>query len=443
METIELLNIPIDSIDITDRVRKDFNPAKMKELVDSIKEKGLISPITVERVDDTYILLAGERRLRACKELGMTTIPVRIYQNVTPLDMREIELYENLHRDNLTPAEEYESQLAIYELQVEKHGEKSSPTDTVGVSQRDVARLIGVSNTNFARDLEVARAMKVFPDLRNAKTKSEANQMLNKLKRQFKEHKAIEKVKEEKASDPRWDAKEALSNSYHLQDFFTGISSVAPGICDFVELDWPYGVDLKEVKKGEASIDEYNEVDAEVYPKFIRDTLTECYRVMKNNSWLICWFAPEPWFEVVYETAISIGFTGRRLCGEWIKPIGQTNRPDSYLANSSEWFFYFAKGRPALHKPGRSNLFHFSPVSPAKKCHPTERPVELIEEILDTFLWPGAVGLVPFLGSGNTILAAHNLNHRAWGYDLSKEYQTSYLARLAGWEGGKFKSLEG
>jgi site-specific DNA-methyltransferase (adenine-specific) len=93
-------------------------------------------------------------------------------------------------------------------------------------------------------------------------------------------------------------------------------------------------------------------------------------------------------------------------------------------------FFYAWKGRPALNKPGRSNVFNFSPVSPQQKTHPTERPVDLMTEIYDTFAFTGSRVLIPFLGSGSGLIAADNLSMSPIGFELSKSYRDSFLVKV-------------
>ena len=152
---------------------------------------------------------------------------------------------------------------------------------------------------------------------------------------------------------------------------------------------------------------------------------------MAEHSWLICWFAPEPWFEVIYKELISAGFDTTRMCGIWVKPTGQSKRPEIRLANSYEMFFYAWKGKPALNKAGSTNVFKISPVPPQEKTHPTERPVELMQTIYDVFAFPGSRVLIPFLGSGNGLIAAHNLGMSAVGFELSKSYRDSFLVKIS------------
>jgi len=85
--------------------REDFNPEGMEELVQSIKEKGIIQPILIRPKGDDYELIAGERRLRAANLLNLNEIPA-IVKEVEDRDSLEIALIENLQREELNPIEE-------------------------------------------------------------------------------------------------------------------------------------------------------------------------------------------------------------------------------------------------------------------------------------------------------------------------------------------------
>ncbi len=88
--------------------RKEFDPAALKELSDSVKEHGIISPLIVRKSIKGFELVAGERRLRAAKEAELTKVPV-IVKAYTDQQLMEIALIENLQRENLNPLEEAEA----------------------------------------------------------------------------------------------------------------------------------------------------------------------------------------------------------------------------------------------------------------------------------------------------------------------------------------------
>jgi ParB family chromosome partitioning protein len=86
--------------------RLRFNPHAFEELKNSLREKGLIQPITVRRVDSQYELIAGERRLRAAMEVGINKIPAYIIDVDTKEEMLELALIENVQRERLNPIEQ-------------------------------------------------------------------------------------------------------------------------------------------------------------------------------------------------------------------------------------------------------------------------------------------------------------------------------------------------
>ena len=85
--------------------RTHFIESPLDELVESIRQHGIIQPLIVRKVDGKFELIAGERRWRASKKLGLTTVPV-IEREASDRDVLEMALIENLQREDLNPIEE-------------------------------------------------------------------------------------------------------------------------------------------------------------------------------------------------------------------------------------------------------------------------------------------------------------------------------------------------
>ena len=85
--------------------RKNFAADALQELVDSIRQHGIIQPLIVRRANGRHELIAGERRWRAAQEIGLTEVPV-IVRTASDLEVLEISLIENLQRTDLNPIEE-------------------------------------------------------------------------------------------------------------------------------------------------------------------------------------------------------------------------------------------------------------------------------------------------------------------------------------------------
>ncbi|MCI7402186.1 MAG: ParB/RepB/Spo0J family partition protein [Christensenella sp.] len=94
-----------DIIPNPNQPRKNFNSESIKELSKSIKANGVIQPILVVKSNDKYVIVAGERRYRASKLVGLTRIPA-IVKDLTKKQIDEIALIENIQREDLNPIEE-------------------------------------------------------------------------------------------------------------------------------------------------------------------------------------------------------------------------------------------------------------------------------------------------------------------------------------------------
>ena len=114
---MKLLTLKIDRIIAnSNQPRKYFDKEKMSELKESIKNSGLLQPITVRKISGgKYEIIAGERRYRACRELGMENIPAI---EISAGDARgyELSVLENIQREDLNPIEEAESYLMLMEV---------------------------------------------------------------------------------------------------------------------------------------------------------------------------------------------------------------------------------------------------------------------------------------------------------------------------------------
>jgi ParB family chromosome partitioning protein len=126
--------------------RVDFDPQSLRELAQSIRENGLVQPVTVRRWENRFQLISGERRVRACREAGITHIPAYIRQVDTAEEMIELALIENIQRKTLNPVEIASS----YKQLVEEYGHSAD----------DIAQRVGKDRTtvlNFIRLLKLPK----------------------------------------------------------------------------------------------------------------------------------------------------------------------------------------------------------------------------------------------------------------------------------------------
>ena len=115
--------------------RTYFNESDLKELSQSIKEKGVIQPLIVTNGgEDTYELIAGERRLRASKMAGLKKVPVVVWDVVDENSLLELALIENVQRTDLNPIEEAEAYRKLI--------------DTFGHTQDETARRVEIGRAS-------------------------------------------------------------------------------------------------------------------------------------------------------------------------------------------------------------------------------------------------------------------------------------------------------
>ncbi|MCK4518505.1 MAG: ParB/RepB/Spo0J family partition protein [Candidatus Omnitrophica bacterium] len=134
--------------------RMNFDSQKHAELVSSIKEKGIMQPIIVRRLksidgNEGFELIAGERRLRAMKELGLRDVPALI-RNVKDLEALELSLVENIQREELNAIEEAHA----YERLI----------DEFGLTQEEVAKSVGKERSTVANTLRLLKLPLMIQD---------------------------------------------------------------------------------------------------------------------------------------------------------------------------------------------------------------------------------------------------------------------------------------
>ena len=118
--------------------RKTFADGQLQELVDSIREKGILQPLMVRRKGDGYELIAGERRWRAAQKAGMKEVPILV-KDVSESEMLELSLIENIQREDLNPIEEAE---AFKRLMEQFHLTQEEISQKVGKDRATIANTI-------------------------------------------------------------------------------------------------------------------------------------------------------------------------------------------------------------------------------------------------------------------------------------------------------------
>jgi DNA modification methylase/ParB-like chromosome segregation protein Spo0J len=440
------IRVKFEEIDFGDRRREQYDD--IEKLAADINANKLFHNLVCDRGENgkPYHLLAGGRRYCALELLGWTELEIKYYDAVlTPNQRRIVELHENIFRQDLTWQEEDALRAEIHALSIAEHGEKTSTAkDAPGWSIRQTAELMKEDPATISRSLKLAQAAAIIPEIAQAKSRNDAMKLLNKREQAIVTAEIVRRLEEEQLSTPLDVSRRQLSDCYIVRDFFAGVKDIPDKSINLVEIDPPYGIDLVKIKMESDVVDGYNEVSCSEYPDFIERVIVESIRVMADDAWLVMWYGAHKWTTVVYELLIKHGLQVSMHPAIWEKSggqafgLGNTMNPSTTLASTYEPFYYARKGNAKLQKMGRSNVFSYRPVKTDKKIHPTERPLSLIEDILETFACPGHRVLVPFSGSGKTLLAASNKRMQPIGYDLSKEYKDKFVVKVFEGEPGRF-----
>ena len=133
---ISLVNIVPSAL----QPRKDFGRDALQELIDSIRQHGIIQPLIVRQVGARFELIAGERRWRAAQEAGLTQVPV-IIRSASDMEVLELSLIENLQRADLNPIEEAQGYARL--------------ANEFGMRQEDIALKVGRSRAAVANAMRL------------------------------------------------------------------------------------------------------------------------------------------------------------------------------------------------------------------------------------------------------------------------------------------------
>ncbi len=120
--------------------RKNFDDESISSLADSIKQHGILQPLLVRPYGSSYQIVAGERRWRAARMLGLSEVPVQV-KELSDIETMQIALIENLQRENLNPVEEAKGYSELVE--------------SFGMTQEEVAKTVGRSRSAVANSMRL------------------------------------------------------------------------------------------------------------------------------------------------------------------------------------------------------------------------------------------------------------------------------------------------
>ena len=453
--------IRIQDVEVGERQRRKMDPKSIASLKESIisKSRTLINAptiITLERLDSppTSIdgctilgfrakLVTGGRRLKALSQLHEEnqtvyydgrpipkgTTPVTILKGSSLSQLLTVEYDENVVREPLEWQDQVDALAAINEAQVreaEEAGRQHTQTDTARTIQTAIGgpekvKLTAI-NKQVSQALTIAAALPNRPDLQKAKSASEAYAIL--LKEQSERFEAELVRRKREAAE-----KETSFWSLHLADAREFMLEMPENEVDLILVDPPYGQGVDREKYAASTTHRY--ADDEQYARELSIfVIQEGWRITKKraNLFMFCSFKT---FPILVEASAQYGWTPWYHPIVWEKSKGEGEAPWGRLGfiRTHEFLFWATRGQLGLKGP-LPDVLSFSKVGARARQHGAEKPLPLLEYLIDKSTHPGDLILDPCAGSGSTLAAAVNRKRRVVGVEIDQTYYNRAMSRM-------------
>jgi site-specific DNA-methyltransferase (adenine-specific) len=410
----EIESISLSQVIVEGRVRKDMGD--IDELCNSIREVGLIQPIVLTR---DYRLVVGERRLRALRKLS---VPMLIHartfiynDEVDDVKLKAIECEENLKRKQFTWQEEILAKKRLLDLMQQIHGVARagapSRSDTVGITSpgfgiNKLASLLGESNAQTSKDIELASLIEAVPILAKAETKEAA-------RRQASLATAVAvALQQQKAAPQQTEKKWTLYEG----DFVNNVNNIEQSSIDFVLVDPPYGEDAQGMGPNSKQLlaEKFKDDLASTRRLYVQ-LVVEAWRVLREDRFSAFFFGFEVYAHLVSSLQCQ-GFVVDSTPLIWVKNTVINTSPYTRYGRSYEPILIARKGEPKLFRPSQRDVIEIQNVittgTQERKLYQAQKPVALIQKLILDMTPPGATVCDFCAGSGTTGEAAVRLGRR-------------------------------
>lgn len=398
-----------DDILIDDLVIPEFEKDEDYEnLKSSIKDQGLLHPVTVRTVNNKFHVIAGKKRALALKELGHERVPVTV-RELDDNDSMVLGIHENLRRTNLPWWDQANLVEQLHELRQAQHGKPKAGRpkkgeEKSGWTMRDTAEELDAALGSVSESILLADAVRSDPQLRS-----------------IKDRRTALKIVRQKAKQYTAELEQAAPVDFATNEVYNGSCSdilrqLDPLIFDACITDPPW----------ERFKDQKFVMDEETRPSF-----KEIYRVMKPDSFLFMFLGMDD-FLAYKELLPNYGFEVSRQPLFWhkINVLSRGTKSWEY-ARDYEFILLAVKGSPVLATSRQLSAIKSCPVVPTKlMVHPNEKPVDLVRGIVEECTHPGAVVLDPFAGSGSHLEAIYRSGRRYIGIERDHQIYTRVCERM-------------
>lgn len=433
--------IPISSIVVGDRQRKQHPAAEHGELLSSILEVGLLHAISVQPTEDGhYRLLTGERRLRAITELherleqckyGQENIPANeipaiILEPETLSLALRIELAENDKRKDLTWEEKVFAIHQIHEAFLQENP-KHKKQDT----QRELEEINKAQgNTDSlpprltTQALVVAAAIKEnkTPALTKAKSIHEAYTIVvDESDKKFQAELARRNIARNKDLEYKWHIEHADSRSF--------LPNLEANSVDLFLFDPPYGISIDKMHYPAQALHTYKDSPEYAYD-LAQFLLQEGWQIGKQDANLFAFCSYDLW-KFMHDAAARMGWSAWHRPIIWVKgKEGEAPWGRKGFIYTHEYIFYATKNQKGIKGAVPDVITEFRRVPPTQRLHPAEKPVDLLMYLINLATDPFEVVCDPCVGSGPVIEAALRSRRQVIGCEISREHCDTALARI-------------
>lgn len=435
-------SIPPSDIIIADRQREQFDEQPLDELAASILANGLIHPPALRTSDKGLMLVAGERRIRACTKILETgrrircgtftapdgEIPYIDLGGMSDLCAFESELDENIKRKDLTWQEKARAESALLSLRQQQATITGAPAPTLASIATEVVRRRdpSTSTANNYKITAVANRIRLAehladPEVAKAKTEQDAV----KIVKRKQEAARVESLAKAFSS-------ETAGKSVHelrVGDMREELANIPSASVDVLLTDPPYGIGADTFGEQSGTGHEYQ--DSVEYFEALMSTLSEeSYRVCKDQAHAYVFCDPRRFADVQTHFELA-GWAVWPIPLIWAKGNGMLPRPDHAPRRTYECILFASKGdRPVRCVKG--DVISVPAVRDLK--HGAQKPVDLYVDLLGRSVIPGNVVLDTFAGSGTIFPAANRCKCRAIGIELNPAYANIATLRMGGEE---------
>ena len=415
----EFHEVPISSIRMwRKRQRKEFRG--IDELADSIRRNGLLHPITIDRKN---FLVAGERRLRAHKQLGLETIHVHYLDELNRAESRAIELEENIKRVDLTWEESCLATAELNELRQKDDPEwtQEKTAEAIGLSPSHVSQLIQVANALRDGDEFVAKAENFSAAVRSVRRKQKRAISTTLSKIDLVEQTRVAPEKETGNVVELPTPKPPAEPTVICGDFITWAESYSGPKFNFIHCDFPYGVRMgKTTYGGSATWKKYCD-DPEVFQVLLNCLLTNYDRIFLSSAHIMFWFSMNTYMEVLM-TFREAGFRTNAFPLIWAKDKGLIPDPRREGRRVYETAIFASLGDRKILTSVPNLIYN----QVEKKSHISEKPQAVLRHFFRMFVDEHSEVLDPTCGSGNALAVAKAMGaQRVFGMDIEQEHVES------------------